>query len=337
MSVEVFSGTASEWDAMIQSYDGWSHNQLYGWGEVIRESLGHNPIRLTVLSNGERAALQMVPVTSRLFGRYLVSMPFLNYGGIAGRGEAVSQLEAAAQEIARERRMDLLQLRESTLRASTLRTANRKITVHLALPESADVLRTRLDAKVRNQVKRAEKEGITVRFGADQVEPFYRVFAENMRDLGTPVLPRRFFTSLATTFHDSAWFACAYLDSVPVAAGCALRWHDTAEITWASSLRRYSKQSPNMLLYFEIMKHAIDQGVRVFDFGRCTRDSGTHRFKMQWGGSERELPWFEWSNAPGYSTPSPSDSKYSLGPRIWSRLPVAVANVIGPRVVRLIP
>jgi FemAB-related protein (PEP-CTERM system-associated) len=337
MSVEAFSGTASEWDAMVRSYDGWSHNQLFGWGEVIRESLGHTPIRLTAFANGERAGLQLVPVTSRLFGRYLVSMPFLNYGGIVGRGEAVSLLEAAAQEIARERRMDLLQLRESMPRPSTLRTANRKITVLLPLPDTAEALRKGLDAKVRNQVKRAEKEGITVKFGADQVEPFYRVFTENMRDLGTPVLPRRFFTSLMETFPDSAWFACAYLGAVPVAAGCAVRWHDTAEITWASSLRRFSKQSPNMLLYFEIMRHAIESGVRVFDFGRCTRDSGTHRFKMQWGGSEHELPWFEWSSEPGYATPSPSDSKYSLGPRLWSRLPVSVANVIGPHLVRLIP
>src|SRR5690606_29182722 len=129
------------------------------------------------------------------------------------------------------------------------------------------------------------------RFGPDQVEAFYEVFARNMRDLGTPVHPRAFFTRLAEVLPERAVFGAVYWQGRAVAAGCGLFGADELEMTWASSLREHNAKSPNMLLYAAFMAHAIGRGVSAFNFGRCEPGGGTHHFKLQWGGHDEPLPW----------------------------------------------
>ncbi|MGH7247572.1 MAG: GNAT family N-acetyltransferase, partial [Pseudomonadota bacterium] len=194
-----------------------------------------------------------------------------------------------------------------------------------------------LDAKVRSQIRRPLKDGITMRFGEDQVAPFFAVFAQHMRDLGTPTQSRRFFDAIAKEFGESSWFGCAYLGNVAVAAGCALHWDAEVEMTWASSLVAYKRSSPNMLLYWTFIERAIREGIKTFNFGRCTPESGTHRFKRQWGTRDEVLWWYGLSNNAGGKTPSPDDARYAWGPTLWKRLPTSLATAIGPRIVRYIP
>jgi lipid II:glycine glycyltransferase (peptidoglycan interpeptide bridge formation enzyme) len=200
----------------------------------------------------------------------------------------------------------------------------------------ADALWKRLDSKVRSQVRRPQKDGVTVRTGADQVGPFYEVFSRHMRDLGTPTLSRGFFEAIARTFPNDVTFACAYLNERPIACGCGFRWDDEFEITWASSLREFNRQSPNMLVYWELMRSAADAGVTTFNFGRCTPGGNTHKFKRQWGSTDEPLWWYE-HRAPGATTPAEGHGAVGLGPRVWRKLPLGIATALGPRVVRLIP
>jgi hypothetical protein len=181
------------------------------------------------------------------------------------------------------------------------------------------------------------KEGVEVRFGPNELEAFYTVFARHMRDLGTPVQGRRLFERAAEAFGESMWFGCAYLDGIAVAAGSGFRWADRFELVWASALREFQRLAPNMLLYWRFMERCIEDGAKVFDFGRCTPGSGTHRFKAQWGGRDEPLWWYQHGSRAGLGTPSPDSGPFSFGPRIWSRLPVVVANVLGPRIVKSIP
>ena len=194
-----------------------------------------------------------------------------------------------------------------------------------------------LDAKVRSQVRRPQKEGVTVRFGLDQVGVFYEVFAHHMRDLGTPAQPRRLFERIAEQFPDDVWFGCAYLGERVVACGCGFRWNGEFEMTWASSLRELNRLAPNMLVYWAFIERAAKEGVQIFNFGRCTPDGGTHRFKKQWGSRDVPLWWYQEARAAGAATPSPHDGAYALGPRLWRHLPVSVATALGPRIVRYIP
>jgi hypothetical protein len=133
------------------------------------------------------------------------------------------------------------------------------------------------------------------------------------------------------------WFGCAYLGDQPVACGCAFRWGDEIEMTWASSLREHSRIAPNMLLYWSFMERAIEAGIRTFNFGRCTPGGGTHRFKRQWGARDEPLWWYQPVAVGVASTPSPDSGAFSWGPRVWRRLPTSVATTLGPRIVRYIP
>jgi FemAB-related protein (PEP-CTERM system-associated) len=238
---------------------------------------------------------------------------------------------------ARRSRADLLELRTRDATGLALPVSARKITVVLRLPDNAPALFQQFPAKLRSQIRRPMKEGLTVRFGPEQCEPFYEVFARTMRDLGTPVLPRAFFARIAAVFPQLALFGVVYRGHQPLAAGCGFAWREEFEMTWAGSLRESRSVAANMLLYWSFMEHVIGQGVRVFNFGRCTPEGGTHRFKRQWGGVDVPLPWGQWSARKARSTPSPERRGYRAAAAVWRRLPLCVANQLGPRLVRFLP
>jgi serine/alanine adding enzyme len=340
LGVGPFTGTAAEWDACVTASAGWTHFHRYGWRDIMTRVFGHEGVYLAARDGAGQLAgvLPLVRVRSMVFGHYLVSMPFLNYGGPLGSHAAVVALAGHAEALARRDRVKLLELRSRTPLPIELPVSMRKITVVLDLPAGgAPVLWKQLDAKVRSQVRRPQKEGVTVRFGADQVGPFFSVFAHHMRDLGTPTQPRRLFDALAAAFGDDVWFGCAYLGDEPVAGGCGFRWGSEFEMTWASALTAHKKLSPNMLLYWAFMERVANEGLAVFNFGRCSPDAGTHRFKRQWGSRDEQLYWYGWSPSAGTKTPSPTDGAYAWGPRLWKRLPVPVATALGPHIVRAIP
>lgn len=341
MTLAVQRATApAEWDELVRRSEGWTHFHLWGWRNVIERTFGHECVYLEARdpAGALHGVLPLVYVRSLLFGRYLVSMPFVNYGGPLGSPAAVRALAAAAVSEAGRRNVKLLELRSRVAQPVDLPVSHRKITVLLDVPPGdPDVLFRQLPSKLRSQVRRPQKEGVEVRFGPEQVEPFYSVFACHMRDLGTPVQSRRLFEEIATVFPTDVWFACAYLGDRPVAAGCGFRWGGEFEITWASALREFNALAPNMLVYWRMLERCVAEGVRTFNFGRCTPDSGTHRFKRQWGGRDEPLWWYQWSADGAAATPSPDDGRYAWGPRVWRRLPLALANRLGPRVVRGIP
>ena len=341
LRVAPFGGEPAEWDAVVRGLPGWTHFHLWGWKPVIERVHRHECIYLA--ARGPNGALEgilpLVRVKSPLFGHYLISMPFLNYGGPLGSDAAVQALAAEAVAVAERGGVKLLELRSREPLPLDLPVSHRKITVMLDLPAGGpEALFQSFRAKLRSQVRRPEKEGVSVRMGPDQVGPFFAVFSRHMRDLGTPTQPRQLFQAIADEFGDDAWFGCAYLAEVPIACGAGLRWGGEFEMTWASALVAYQRMAPNMALYWAFLERAAREGLTLFNFGRCTPGSGTHRFKQQWGGRDVPLHWYQ--HAPGgreLHSPSPDDSAYSWGPRMWKRLPLRLATALGPHIVRGIP
>jgi FemAB-related protein (PEP-CTERM system-associated) len=340
MHVAPFTGAPHEWDAFVRSSPSWTHFHLYGWKTVMERVFGHECVYLAAHDDDTgriAGVLPLVRVRSVVFGHYLVSMPFLNYGGPLGNDGAIDALVTYATVLAERDGVRLLELRSRVPLPIDLLVSHRKITVLLDLPRDPAILWKGLDSKVRSQVRRPQKEGVVVRFGPREVAPFYSVFARHMRDLGTPTQPRRFFDALAEVFGDDVWFGCAYLGERPVACGCGFRWGGEFEMTWASALVEYKRIAPNMLLYWAFMERAIGEGITLFNFGRCTPHAGTHRFKRQWGSRDEPLWWYGSAAREGVATPSPTDGSYSWGPRLWKRLPTPVATALGPHIVRYIP
>ena len=210
----------------------------------------------------------------------------------------------------------------------------------LGLEETEERQWTGLDRKVRNQVRKAEKSNLRVTNGGlELVEPFYDVFAHNMRDLGTPVYSKRWFHHILATFPEN----CAHSS----ASGWEISrwrhhwcfWHgDTMEVPWASSLRSFSSLCANTLLYWEMLRFAIGRGCRRFDFGRSTPGAGTYEFKRQWGAEPHEMTWEYWlAGAEQLPDLSPQNPRLQWAIEVWRRLPVPLTRAVGPLVVRNIP
>jgi FemAB-related protein (PEP-CTERM system-associated) len=284
--------------------------------------------------------LPLVLVASRLFGRTLVSMPFVNYGGVLA--EHVDAQRALLEDAA-SRAISLgathIELRHERLLDLDWTVKQHKVSMRLDLPQEPDTLWKRFPSKLRSQIRRAMKEHLTVRIeGIEILDDFYRVFSRNMRDLGTPVYGRRFFAAILEEFPKDARVCAVYLGQQPVAAGFLYAFRDTLEIPWASSDRRYSRLSANMLLYSAALDYACRQGFSTFDFGRSSPGGGTYRFKEQWGARPVPLHWYHWSrDGRPVLDVSPGNPHYAAAVSMWKKLPLSLTRLIGPSIVKNIP
>jgi len=277
---------------------------------------------------------------SRLFGRFLVSMPFLNYGGIdTGEQKVTNLLLEAASEEARNLGAAHVELRQSQPLPIGWSRKEHKVSMRLSLPKDFQTLMKSFSSKLRSQIRRPEKEGMQAKIGGiELLNDFYDVFARNMRDLGTPVYGKSFFRSILTTFPKETAICSVLWKGHTVAAGFLYVFREMMEIPWASSDRRHDRFSPNMLLYSTALDYACRQNCKVFDFGRSTLDSGTYRFKQQWGAQPHQLYWYYWL-ADGREIPqlNPDNPKFKTAIALWQRLPLPVANMLGPHIVKYLP
>ena len=330
-----------EWQSFVDSV---AHSTVYhhsAWCELIKSNFGHTPYYITCRKpDGVLCGVfPTVHLSSKLFGSFMVSMPYFNYGGPLSEHAAVDQmmLEYCA-ELGGNLECSHLEVRDTGARDSWL-AKQHKVTMILPLPESNDILDKQLGTKVRAQVKRAAREDLEFSHGREELlDDYYRVFSQNMRDLGTPVYDKQFFVSILEAFPDHAHIAIVRHNKKPVAAGFVLGFRDKLEIPWASSLRKANPLGVNMFMYRQILRVAIEQGYTFFDFGRSSIGASTYKYKKQWGAVEHQLHWHYWlKDADELPELNPDNPKYKIAIRLWQCLPVAVANTIGPKLVRNLP
>jgi serine/alanine adding enzyme len=257
---------ASRWNAYVADHPEATAYHDWEWRGVIERAFGHETRYLVAKTAGGTAGvLPLVIFRSRVFGRFAVSMPFLNYGGVlASSREAEAALLDAAVREAHRADASYLELRHTRQVFPHLQAKRHKVAMVVDLQPSAGQQWQAVDRKVRNQVRKAEKSGLRVLQGhAELAEGFYQVFAHNMRDLGTPVYGRRWFREIVSMFPDSTRLFAVMAGERPVAAALVL-WHRSSiEVPWASSLRVYNPQCPNVLLYWEMLRFACERGLRA--------------------------------------------------------------------------
>jgi FemAB-related protein (PEP-CTERM system-associated) len=329
-------GDELAWDEFVSRSPEAGIYHRYGWARVIETSYGHAPVYLWAREGGRvRGILPLVLFRGPLGGRTLVSLPFLDEGGLCADGEvARAALWAAALAAAGRQRAAAIELRQRPPSGLPLAPLGSKVSVMLELAGDPDAMWRRLDPKVRNQVRKATGSGLAPSWcGVEGLDEFYEVFAQNMRDLGSPVHGRRFFAAVLEEFAGTARLLIVRDGTRPVAAGVCMVFRDTVLVPWASSLRQWRSRCPNNLLYWEVIRSACEKGLRWLDFGRSSPGSGTHRFKMQWGGVEQRLHW-ETSDRSSLVDPASPTSR--LLTRAWARLPVALTRLLGPAVRRRI-
>lgn len=342
MEVDVAKPSDAEgWDRFVAYHREAESYHRFAWKALFESVFGH-PCHYLIAREADevRGVLPLVQQKSLLFGNFLVSVPGFSYAGIlADSVEAQRSLVRACSKLGKKLNVDHIELRHTKDSNLDLPARREKVSMRLPLPDSSEVLWKNLGSKLRAQVRRPRKEGAICRNGGSElIDAFYYVFSRNMRDLGTPVFPKRLFRKMLESFPEETRLFVVELDNVPCAAGIVHGYRRRLEIPSASSLRKFNKQSVNMLLYWSVLEYAVENGFKVFDFGRSTVDSGTYRFKKQWGSEQTPLHW-DYLLLKGQDLPhlNPQNPKFRVATEVWQRLPLPVANWLGPRIVRNLP
>ncbi len=319
------------------------------WLQVLSDALGHQPFILVIRTGDDSAQidgfLSLVLVKSTLFGRFLVGLPYLNRAGIAARDTAsATELLQTAVKLADELDVQYLELRHHTLVLNNplvTHTREDKVRMVRKLPDSPETLFKEVGPKIRNQVRKGEKSGLNIKWGAETLlDDFYTVFATNMRDLGTPVYSRKLFSAIFHHFPEESELAVVYSEQQPVAG--ALLIHDQrlekiTQVPSASSLRNFSHTNANMWMYHQLLLRAMERGSVQFDFGRSSEGSGTYRFKKQWGAVPRPTVWQYHLRRGTLDAARPDNPRMQRRIETWKKMPVWLTRLIGPGIVRGIP
>ena len=312
------------------------------WLAVLEQGLGHRAYCLEA-SDGDtiRGILPLAYIRSFLFGRFLVSLPFLNYGGVRAIGASTASLLVdRAVALADDLKVRYLELRheEPIAHPKLSERMASKVHMRLPLPATNEALWNGLSGKVRNQVRKGQKSGLSVVWGGSELLPeFHAVFSENMRDLGTPTYGKTIFRRILSQFPDRAELCVVRAGRIPVAGALLLHGWGVTEVPNASSLRKYNATCANMLMYWHLLTRALERGQQVFDFGRSSIDGSTCRFKEQWGAKASPAVWQYYLREGAMNQMRPDNPRFTRMIRIWQRLPVALTRWMGPAIVRGIP
>ncbi len=328
------------WEAFVRSSPSATPFHSWGWRRVTGDAYGHRSHYLMAVQNQHVSGiLPLVLVKGPFFGTSLVSMPFADSGGICTDDQQVRRhLVEAATQLGRRLNVDYVEFRHQTFQDLPLPSNTDKVTMVLTLPPNEEKLWHQLPSERRSRIRKAMKDKLTGELaGVEGLDAFYDVFAEHMRDLGSPVHSREFFHTLLTVFPETARLVLVRLGETVIAAGLCVLFKDTLLLPWHSSLNAYRRLHPNILLYWEAMRYGLAHGARELDFGRSTKDSGTFEFKRNWGAVPRQLHWqyvlLNRREVPHLSADNP---RYRALIAIWKKLPVFLSRKIGPVIRRSI-
>ena len=332
----------AEWDEFILGQPEATYCHLACWREILERSYGLSCFFIR-LRDQERVqgVLPLVHLQGPIAPNRLVSMPFLDHGGVlAEPGEPTELLVDFVADLVRRLGAKGLDLRAPLSGVTAASDETARYCFVLPLPDSEEELWKAVGPKVRNQVRKSEKAGLhSEAVDLSLLPSFFKIFSRNMRDLGSPTHAMSFFRCLTEAMAERCRLYLTYdEDDCPVAGGIAISFRDTVTVPWASSLRSKRSDCRNHSLYWRILRDAQQQGAENFDFGRSSVGTGTFHFKKQWRAEARPLIWTFLDDHRRV------EQDYYLKPqhgstavRIWQRLPLSVTNRLGPWIRQQLP
>jgi FemAB-related protein (PEP-CTERM system-associated) len=329
------------WDDFVSSQPDASPYQRFAWKQAIEESY-HHPCFYFIARDEQENVLGILPtvfIKPPLLAGKLCSLPFCDRGeALATTPDTAQMLLDKALEIARNKGVTYEYRATSPVSEHVEgQTKNgKKVRMLLELPESSEALMKGFKAKLRSQIRKAEKNGLIVETGRSEafINDFFHVFTINMKDLGSPTHSRQWFEAILKHYGHNIIISIVRYNGTPVGAGIVLLNAEMAAIPWASTIRAYNKLAPNMLLYWSLLEYASNHGSRFFDFGRSSYGEGTFRFKQQWGARPVALEWKTYLNNTVQHDSENSQVRgeiRSLIEDIWRRLPLPVTVFIGSK------
>ncbi|WP_182871059.1 FemAB family XrtA/PEP-CTERM system-associated protein [Stieleria mannarensis] len=319
-----------------------SRSQDLQWLEAICLGLRHRPFLIVARRDGAMVGkLPLIAVRSLLFGKFLVSLPYVNTSGVNAVDDHVAgHLVDHAADLADKLDVRHLELRhELELSHAKLgSTLTSKVHMRLPLPKTQDELWSQFKSKVRNKVKKGDRQEFDLQWGAEgQLAGFYDVFSRTMRDLGTPVYSQELFRSILSVFGGDAELCVVRKQDRPAAVALLIHGPESTFVPSAASLHELNSTNVNDWMYWQLLKRAIERGKPVFDFGRCTPEGNTFTFKKKWGAEPEPAVWQYYVRQGNVTDVRPEGGKYDRAVDLWKKLPLPLTRLIGPSIVRGIP
>ena len=341
MNVRMASDSDKQsWDAYVWAHPEGLAYHRFAWKTAVAEAYGFEGIYLMAERNGNICGVfPLIDFKVPFGGRSLVSLPYCDVGGpLTDNPETTRLLLQSAREWCGTHGCGKLTVRYGKGPVQDVETQRfSKVRMVLELPATADILLEGFKAKLRSQVKKPVRDGLTAKLGgAELVNEFYRIFCPNMRSLGSPVHSKRWIAAVVEAFGPHARVGVVYSpEGTPAAAGILLLHNRTVSVPWASSRREMNRLNANALLYWTFLSHAAQEGFTRFDFGRSTPGEGTYKFKEQWGAHPEPLLWVEYGRDEETLIEGghPSAAR-KLIESCWRRMPLEVCNTLGPLVRR---
>ncbi|WP_421621950.1 FemAB family XrtA/PEP-CTERM system-associated protein [Alkalilimnicola ehrlichii] len=324
------------WDAYVTACPEATFFHRAGWAEVIRRAFGHPTLFLFAEREGQIVGvLPLARVKSLLFGHSLISLPFCVYGGIvADDPGAARALDEAARAEAADQGVDHLEYRHRRPYHPDWPTKDLYVTFRKPIEPEVEANMNAIPRKQRRMVRKGIKAGLTSEVDTDETR-FFPVYAGNVHRMGTPVFSRRYFRILKAVFGDDCEYLTVTRDGQPVASVLSFYFRDEVLPYYGGGTPLAREVAGYDFMYWELMRRGCEAGYRLFDFGRSKRGTGSFSFKKNWGFEPEPLHYeFELHRGDAVPDNNPLNPKYQRLIRWWQRLPLPVANAIGPYVVR---
>jgi FemAB-related protein (PEP-CTERM system-associated) len=350
MIVRALSNTEeiSRWNDYVFNHSQATPYHLHSWLKSVETAYRHQTTALMAEEDNQIVGvLPIVIMRMPIVSDQATSLPYCDLGGMLADDEAATkELLTHGIDFCHDNKIQQFEIRQrsegETHDESSL--AGNKVRMLLPLPENSDLLSSSFKAKLRSQINKSTKNGLTatITLGLEEpasIDEFYQVYCINMRTLGSPVHSKEWFIQIARNYDKNCIVCIVRLEGKAVAGGVVLRTSNKASIPWASTLPEYNRLAPNMLLYWSLLEYCADHGVAQFDFGRSTYDEGTYRFKKQWGAQPELLQWDRYQNGQKLDQQHSKSNAISLRSHIesgWRLLPLPVTTWMGPKIRKYI-
>ena len=333
-----------EWNKYIAEHGDASAYHHYAWVQAVQNAYNQENASVIAKDTATNKVIGIFPAIALhipLVGKNICSLPYCDVGyGLADNQEIYNAMLTYLQRSSTPKKIQKLEIRAidtETFDRDLLK--NKKVRMLLELPSSSEELMASFKSKLRSQIRKAEKNSLTVSLGIDEqhVLHFYDVYSKNMRDLGSPVHSIKWFREILAAYKEQCLISIVYSNDEPIGGGLIIKSGREASIPWASTLREKNKLAPNMLLYWSLLAHCADNNIKRFDFGRSTFDEGTYKFKKQWGAIPQLLKWQTFTNTgiaiTGKEANADSPNRLrAVAENVWRKLPLKITIALGATV-----
>ncbi|MDN5836067.1 MAG: FemAB family PEP-CTERM system-associated protein [Nitrosospira sp.] len=324
------------WDEFVSVCPDATFFHRAGWQTVIERALGHKTWFLYAESGGEiQGVLPLAEINSRIFGHSLSSLPFCVYGGIAAISESGRDvLDRAAQALASRLKIDYLEYRNLKIRHPDWPTKDLYVTFRKEIDPEVERNMQAIPRKQRAMVRKGIKAGLESTVDED-IERFFFAYSASVHRLGTPVFSKKYFRLLKEVFADDCELMIILQGGRTISGVMSFYFRDEVLPYYGGGTSEARELAANDFMYWELMRRACERGVKIFDFGRSKRNTGSFDFKKNWGFEPQRIHYeYQLHRAGTVPDHNPLNPRYQLFIKAWRKLPLPLANFIGPYVVR---